>query len=225
MEYFFRHTPDPKTNISMGMVWIFLIIYLLFSYKFRYSKKLLEFQFVFIILVELSLIYWYYTGKVIFLKEGLPLYHCRVAAFMMPIAYFTKKYKLASYFSYMAIIGPLVAYSIPDPSKFMWPHITNVTYVCAHTMLIASGLMFIINNREDLDLKYIIKVTLGINLIIYLANYIFDANYGYLRNLPESLGINIHSIVLLLAISLLLVLGIYALNIVARKILRNKLKC
>ena len=88
MEYFFRHTPDPKTNISMGMVWLFLIIYLLFVYKFRYNKKLLKVQFVFIILVELSLIYWYYKGKVIFLKEGLPLYHCRVAAFMMPIAYF-----------------------------------------------------------------------------------------------------------------------------------------
>ena len=225
MEYFFRHTPDPKTNISMIMVWVFLIIYLLFIYKFRYNKKLLEFQFIFIILVELCLIYWYYRGKVIFLKEGLPLYHCRIAAFMMPIAYFLKKYKLANYFAFIAIIGPLVAYSIPDPSKYMWPHITNITYVCAHTMLIASGLMLILNNRVNLDFKYIIKVTLVVNLVIFFANYLFDANYGYIRKLPESLGIKIPSIVLLLAISMLLVLGIYILNSIARKILSNKPKC
>ena len=222
MEHFFRHTPDPKANISMAKVWLILIIYLLVIYRFREKKKLLELQLIFIAIVEVSLIIWYYKGKDIFFVEGLPLYHCRIAGFMMPIAYFTKRYKLLNYFSYLGIIGPLVAYTVPDPSKYMWPHITNVTYICAHTMLIASGLMVVSSLRRDLDLKYISKVTLLMNLIIYIANKIFAANYGYLATLPESMSINVPSILLLFAMSFLIIIAIYFLNHLFKKLSNKK---
>ena len=222
MDYFFRHTPDPKTNISMAMVWGFLIIYLIFVYKFRNKEKLLKAQLIFVTLVEISLIIWYYQGQAMFLTEGLPLYHCRIAGFLIPIAYFAKKYKLANYFAYLGIIGPIVAYTIPDPSKYMWPHITNVTYICAHTMLIASGIMIVVIKRMDLDLNYIIKNTLIMNAIILIANKMIGANYGYMSSLPDSIGIKVPSILLLVAISFLLVVCINALDKLSYKLKKKK---
>lgn len=224
MEYFFRHNPDPQTNINMIGVWIFLFIYLLIIYMFRSNKNILKTQLILVVLVEIALILWYFQDKDLFLIEGLPLYHCRIAAFMLPIFYFTKQYKLASYFAYLGVIGPLVAYSIPDPSKFMWPHITNLTYVCAHSMLLGSSLMFLFTERKLLSVNTIIKVTFIMNAIITSINILCGANYGYLSELPENLGVNVISPVLFVVISLLIVITVNALQNLIGKISASRKK-
>lgn len=222
MEYFFRHNPDPHSNINMFGVWILLLVYLFVIYWFRSKKKLLKTQLFLVVLVEFALIFWYSMDKSLFLLEGLPLYHCRIAAFMLPISYFTKKYKLASYFAYLGVIGPLVAYSIPDPSKYMWPHITNLTYVCAHSMLIGSSLMFLLSEREELSVNTIIKITMIMNVIVSILNTIIGSNYGYLSRLPDNLGLHIISPVLFISISALMIITINSLQNLFRKLSPSK---
>ncbi len=221
MEYFFRHSEDLRTNIKMPLVWGFLLIYLILIYKLRYKRKILAIQLVSLSLIELALFLRYYEGKVLFIREGLPLYHCRIAAFMMAISYFRKDYKLSNYFAWLGIIGTLTAYSFPDPSKYLWPHITNLTYVLGHILSIGSALMILTNERRELDFKLICKITLGMNLMIYLLNKTVSANYGYLNHLPDSFSISLPSPVLYLVISCGLIFLIYGLSkINFRKILK-----
>ena len=221
MEYFFRHSEDLRTNIKMPLVWGFLLIYLILIYKLRYKRKILAIQLVSLSLIELALFLWYYEGKVLFIREGLPLYHCRIAAFMMAISYFRKDYKLSNYFAWLGIIGTLTAYSFPDPSKYLWPHITNLTYVLGHILSIGSALMILTNERRELDFKLICKITLSMNLMIYLLNKTVSANYGYLNHLPDSFSISLPSPVLYLVISYGLIFLIYGLSkINFRKILK-----
>ncbi|MDU2558922.1 MAG: TIGR02206 family membrane protein [Anaerococcus prevotii] len=221
MEYFFRHSEDLRTNIKMPLVWGFLLIYLILIYKLRYKRKILAIQLVSLSLIELALFLWYYEGKVLFIREGLPLYHCRIAAFMMAISYFRKDYKLSNYFAWLGIIGTLTAYSFPDPSKYLWPHITNLTYVLGHILSIGSALMILTNERRELDFKLICKITLSMNLMIYLLNKTVSANYGYLNHLPDSFSISLPSPVLYLVISCGLIFLIYGLSkINFRKILK-----
>ena len=212
MEYFFRHSEDLRTNIKMPLVWGFLLIYLILIYKLRYKRKILAIQLVSLSLIELALFLWYYEGKVLFIREGLPLYHCRIAAFMMAISYFRKDYKLSNYFAWLGIIGTLTAYSFPDPSKYLWPHITNLTYVLGHILSIGSALMILTNERRELDFKLICKITLSMNLMIYLLNKTISANYGYLNHLPDSFSISLPSPVLYLVISCGLIFLIYGLS-------------
>lgn len=221
MEYFFRHSEDLRTNIKMPLVWGFLLIYLILIYKLRYKRKILAIQLVSLSLIELALFLRYYEGKVLFIREGLPLYHCRIAAFMMAISYFRKDYKLSNYFAWLGIIGTLTAYSFPDPSKYLWPHITNLTYVLGHILSIGSALMILTNERRELDFKLICKITLSMNLMIYLLNKTISANYGYLNHLPDSFSISLPSPVLYLVISCGLIFLIYGLSkINFRKILK-----
>lgn len=221
MEYFFRHSEDIRTNIKMPLVWGFLLIYLILIYKLRYKRKILAIQLVSLSLIELALFLRYYEGKVLFIREGLPLYHCRIAAFMMAISYFRKDYKLSNYFAWLGIIGTLTAYSFPDPSKYLWPHITNLTYVLGHILSIGSALMILTNERRELDFKLICKITLSMNLMIYLLNKTVSANYGYLNHLPDSFSISLPSPVLYLVISCGLIFLIYGLSkINFRKILK-----
>ena len=205
----------------MPLVWGFLLIYLILIYKLRYKRKILAIQLVSLSLIELALFHWYYEGKVLFIREGLPLYHCRIAAFMMAISYFRKDYKLSNYFAWLGIIGTLTAYSFPDPSKYLWPHITNLTYVLGHILSIGSALMILTNERRELDFKLICKITLSMNLMIYLLNKTVSANYGYLNHLPDSFSISLPSPVLYLVISCGLIFLIYGLSkINFRKILK-----
>lgn len=205
----------------MPLVWGFLLIYLILIYKLRYKRKILAIQLVSLSLIELALFLRYYEGKVLFIREGLPLYHCRIAAFMMAISYFRKDYKLSNYFAWLGIIGTLTAYSFPDPSKYLWPHITNLTYVLGHILSIGSALMILTNERRELDFKLICKITLSMNLMIYLLNKTVSANYGYLNHLPDSFSISLPSPVLYLVISCGLIFLIYGLSkINFRKILK-----
>lgn len=220
MEYFFRHGEDLNTNIKMPLVWGILLVYLMMIYKLRYKRKILSIQLVCLSIVEIALFLWYYAGRKLFIREGLPLYHCRIAALMMAISFFSKNYKLSNYFAWLGIIGALIAYSFPDPSKYLWPHITNLTYILGHILSIGSALMILANERRELDLSFTCKLTLTMNLIIYLLNKTLSANYGYLNNLPDSLAINVASPVLYMGISLGLIILIYGLSkINFRKIL------
>ena len=140
---------------------------------------------------------------------------------MMAISYFRKDYKLSNYFAWLGIIGTLTAYSFPDPSKYLWLHITNLTYVLGHILSIGSALMILTNERRELDFKLICKITLSMNLMIYLLNKTVSANYGYLNHLPDSFSISLPSPVLYLVISCGLIFLIYGLSkINFRKILK-----
>ena len=212
MEYFFRHNPDQGFDFNMGLVRLGLLFFLLFIYKVRNKKQTLPILLSLSAFMQLVLFFWYSKDPELFIKEGLPLYHCRIAGLMIPLAYIIKKENIESYFANLAIIGTLVAFAIPDPSKFAWPHITNITYVVNHYLLIGSGILIGIKNKKSIDMKNILIISLGMNAIISMVNLKLNTNYGYLSQVPIPGLENMPKALIFFAMTILISLVIYAIE-------------
>ncbi|MDD7463040.1 MAG: YwaF family protein [Anaerococcus sp.] len=222
IRYFFRHNEDGLTSLNMTLVRLALVLALVFAYKGRDRKDFLKILLGLGLLFQGLLIFWYAGDRDIFLVEGLPFYHCRVAQLMMAVSYFSGKEKWAKYFAWLGISGAFIAFMIPDPSPYLWPHITNLTYVGSHLILLMTGFMIILNTNHSLKLGEIFTYSFVLNSFIFLANFIFKANYGYLSSLPEGLDIDLSKPILFILITSLLTLGLSFLEIDLGKIYRKR---
>lgn len=223
LRYFFRHNEDGITSINMKLIRMALVLGLFVAYKIKDKKTVLKLLLTLGLILQGLLFYWYSGNKDIFFVEGLPFYHCRVAAIMMAVTFFSGKEKLAKYFAWLGIVGAFVAFMVPDPSPYLWPHITNLTYVVCHIILVISGAMIIFNSSLKLDIKVIFLYTLVVNFVIFVANFIFRANYGYLSRLPEGLNIDVSKPILFLVITSLITLGLGFLESDTRKLYKRRL--
>lgn len=221
MQYFFRHTTDGTFAFNMTYVRLGLILFLLIIYKLKDKKKLLESLLVTSLILQGILFAWYAMDFDLLIKEGLPLYHCRLAGIMVAISYFLKKEKIQSYFADLALIGTSIAFSIPDPSKFAWPHVTNLTYVANHYVLMACGMLICLKNKQKLGFKEIFLTTAIINALILILDLGLNANYGYLVKVPIEYFNGLSPIIISLAMTGLMSGAIYLVEIIKEKI-RNK---
>ena len=62
---------------------------------------------------------------------------------MMFFGYYTNSQKILKYFSWLGVIGAIIAFTFPDPSPYVWPHVTNVTFVGSHILLMISGVIIL----------------------------------------------------------------------------------
>ena len=175
MSYFFRYEPDGAHNMPILMIRILFVEILLFAYIQKNNKKLLWISLLLGLALQLTLFLWYSGNSTIFTKEGLPLYHCRLSAIMLAVSYLLKKEKLMRYFSWLGLLGAMIAFSFPDPSPFLWPHITNI-----------------------------FVYTIVMNLVISFVNHFMGSNYGYLRALPKMFPFNFTPIQLFFILTVLI---------------------
>lgn len=185
MTYFFRYEPDGVHNMSIFIIRIVFVAVLLFAYTQKHNKKLLRIALSLGLFLQVALFIWYSGNPVLFTKEGLPLYHCRLSAIMLAVTYLLKKEKLMRYFSWLGLLGAMIAFSFPDPSPFLWPHITNITYIFSHMLLGLSSVIVLTKEETVLSNKDIFLYTIVMNLVISFVNHFLGSNYGYLRALPK----------------------------------------
>ena len=222
MEHFFRYTLDGDPHLNMKIVYAGLMVAIAIAYKFRKNEKLLKALLAINVLVQITLFVWYLGYKELFIQEGLPLYHCRIAVLMTAVGDLAKKPKMTKYFAWLGIIGTVVAFGVPDPSDYMWPHLTNITFICTHYFITMSSLMVIAKNEVKLDLKSVVVITLIMNLVIMILNTILGSNYSYLMKLPPALPIDVNKYIIFALMTLLLVGGELGLEKLAQKILSNR---
>ena len=177
MSYFFRYEPDGAHNMPILMIRILFVAILLFAYIQKNNKKLLWISLLLGLALQLTLFLWYSGNSTIFTKEGLPLYHCRLSAIMLAVSYLLKKEKLMRYFSWLGLLGAMIAFSFPDPSPFLWPH--------SHMLLGLSSVIVLTKEETVLSNKDIFLYTIVMNLVISFVNHFLGSNYGYLRALPK----------------------------------------
>jgi len=185
MSYFFRYEPDGVHNMPIFIIRIVFVAVLLFAYTQKHNKKLLRIALSLGLFLQVALFIWYSGNPVLFTKEGLPLYHCRLSAIMLAVTYLLKKEKLMRYFSWLGLLGAMIAFSFPDPSPFLWPHITNITYIFSHMLLGLSSVIVLTKEETVLSNKDIFLYTIVMNLVISFVNHFLGSNYGYLRALPK----------------------------------------
>ena len=154
--------------------------------------------------LQVVLFFWYSGNPVLFIKEGLPMYHCRLSAIMLAISYFLKKEKWMRYFAWLGLLGAIIAFSFPDPSPFLWPHITNITYIGSHMLLGMSAVIILCQEETELNIKDIFLYTVTMNLVISFVNYFMGSNYGYLKALPKMFPFDFMPIQLFFILSVLI---------------------
>ncbi|MBF1096388.1 MAG: YwaF family protein, partial [Solobacterium sp.] len=177
---------------------------LLFAYMQKNNKKLLWISLLLGLALQLTLFLWYSGNSMLFTKEGLPLYHCRLSAIMLAVSYFLKKEKWMRYFAWLGLLGAIIAFSFPDPSPFLWPHITNITYIGSHMLLGMSAVIILCQEEIELNIKDIFLYTVTMNLVISFVNHFMGSNYGYLKALPKMFPFDFMPIQLFFILSVLI---------------------
>ena len=204
MTYFFRYEPDGVHNMSIFIIRIVFIAVLLFAYTQKQNKKLLQISLLLGLFLQAVLFIWYSGNPLLFMKEGLPLYHCRLSAIMLAVSYFLKKEKWMRYFAWLGLLGAIIAFSFPDPSPFLWPHITNITYIGSHMLLGMSAVIILCQEEIELNIKDIFLYTVTMNLVISFVNHFMGSNYGYLKALPKMFPFDFMPIQLFFILSVLI---------------------
>ncbi len=204
MTYFFRYEPDGVHNMSIFIIRIVFIAVLLFAYTQKQNKKLLQISLLLGLFLQAALFIWYYGNPLLFIKEGLPLYHCRLSAIMLAVSYFLKKEKWMRYFAWLGLVGAIIAFSFPDPSPFLWPHITNITYIGSHILLGLTAVIILCQEKTELNMKDIFLYTVTMNLVISFVNHFMGSNYGYLKALPKMFPFDFMPIQLFFILSVLI---------------------
>ena len=204
MTYFFRYEPDGVHNMSIFIIRIVFIAVLLFAYTQKQNKKLLQISLLLGLFLQAALFIWYSGNPLLFMKEGLPLYHCRLSAIMLAVSYFLKKEKWMRYFAWLGLLGAIIAFSFPDPSPFLWPHITNITYIVSHILLGLTAVIILCQEKTELNMKDIFLYTVTMNLVISFVNHFMGSNYGYLKALPKMFPFDFMPIQLFFILSVLI---------------------
>lgn len=135
--------------------------------------------------VQLLAIYGWYALAVGFpLDESLPLYHCRLAMFV--VLFWPKPSKLKDYFAFLGLGGSIAAFVYPvfDPYPF-W-HVTIFSFIFGHLALWGNSwiYLFTTDRRRALDVKSIIRYTLIFNAFLLVVNQLTGGNYGFLAQPP-----------------------------------------
>ena len=213
MDYFFRTTPDAGFTFNMHLVRLGLVLFLFVIYQFRKKAWLLKLLLVASVVLQGILYFWYTLDHDLWLLEGLPLYHCRIAGICLPIAFLLKKEKSMAFFADLA----LVAFAVPDPSKFAWPHVTNLTYILNHYVLMACGLLVTVNRPKSLTFKEIGLASLAMNSVIFAMDLALGANYGYLTRVPISFFDFVPVPLVFLIMTILIAITLYLVEILKKK--------
>lgn len=204
MTQFFRYTEDAYTDINITLLRIMLLIVILLAYRIKHKTKLLKPALFVGLFGQVLLFAWYAGNNTLFIKEGLPLFHCRISAIMMLIAYILHKDKLMRYFAWLGLIGAIISFAFPDPSKYLWPHVTNITYIMNHLLLGFTGALIISSHTSHIKIKDALMITSIMNAVIMTVNLILQTNYGYLVHFPESVPLKLSPATTFLIMSMII---------------------
>ena len=199
LKYFFRSTTDSSGIEFYGFLHLtMLLVFFLGIYMILINRKKLQQNFwlverikkIFsiVIFLEIILMYsWYLFGDYMGLKDGLPIYHCRIVLILV-VLYTFKPFKwLKLIIINWGLVGATIAMLIPVGDPFIFPHVTYVTYFVGHIFLGWYVMLLIVGERYRFpisDLRNIIILGIIFNLFQVIVNNYLGSNYGYVSQPP-----------------------------------------
>lgn len=195
--YYFFSTSIGKNNfVAFGMIHLFLLIVAFLGsviiVKSKKESRLFEIFIGSILLVQqLTLYTWYIGGNYHFLKEGLPLFHCRIAIIMLIIGLIFKNDFMTKMGSYWGVFGSTSALIFPGLDPFAFPHITQISYFIGHILLLWGSvyLLFVKNiGMSKIEFKKVLIITNIYHITIFVLNNIIGSNYAYMKSSPIGIG-------------------------------------
>lgn len=174
--------PQFELHWYIGLLCVLLLT---FYASYRYRTKVVYQRVIQILqVVQLLLLYSWYWGNQMPLSESLPFYHCRIAMFVLLLIPGTSKYK--QYFALLGAFGATAALVYPIFDSYPFPHITILSFVIGHVALLGNALLYLFRYYEIslLDLKNVTMITLGLNALIGVVNFVVGGDYGFLTKPP-----------------------------------------
>ena len=153
------------------------------SYRFR--DKVAYQRFIQILQsLQLIVLYSWYWGNQMPLSESLPFYHCRIAMFVMLLIPGTSKYK--QYFALLGTFGATAALAYPLFDPYPFPHVTILSFIIGHVVLLGNALLYLFKNYEAsvLNFKNVTVITFSLNALIGVVNLVVGGDYGFLNKPP-----------------------------------------
>ncbi|MGT2675288.1 YwaF family protein [Streptococcus rupicaprae] len=157
-----------------------LILLALFQHeKSRFSRFFQGLQWI-----QLISLYGWYVATQAPLSESLPLYHCRLA--MLSLLLLPKHWLLKRYFAYLGVAGSILAFVYPVFDPFPLFHVTTFSFIFGHAALLVNSLVYLLDQGEipTLQLRFIVRTTVIINLLQLCVNAVTGGNYGFLCQTP-----------------------------------------
>lgn len=223
--YFFRSNTGHNNFITFEALHLFILFTALLVSIFifrikRESRKLELFIGSVLILQQVLLYIWYFTSKFNLLKEGLPLYHCRIAIIFIGIGLIFNKKFIMRLGSYWGIFTSILALLFPGLDPFSFPHITQFSYFIGHLFLLWGSVYLLFIKKVCMskkDFKNAIIFTNVYHLLMLFINKIIGSNYAYMSSSPIDTGIKLSPFIYALS-----VIMIFNMILIIEYILINK---
>ena len=159
---------------------------------------------------QLICLYLWYFAYHIPWSNSLPFYHCRLA--MLAILFAPRGTYIKQYFALLGVLGSIAALVYPAFDPFPFPHITVLNLIFSHWALFANSLIYLQDfyQSEKQDSLRIVKITFGMNAVIFLVNLLTSGDYGFLKR-PPIIG-DQGALLNYLLVSIVMVAGICLVN-------------
>lgn len=128
---------------------------------------------------------WYITSRYHWLKESLPLYHCRIFIWGLIICHYTKHHDKKMFFALGGLMGAVIAFLVPETDPFNFPHITIISFSFGHMFLLINSLLAFRLHYRKLTLKEIVLNLSLMSIVMASANFLFKGNYGFMTTPPK----------------------------------------
>lgn len=197
LHYFFRAAEDinyeQNKYILLVSIFIWAIVFFI-SYKKdikQLNKTFMRIMGFTLISLQLGITIWLFIIRSNPFEDALPLYFCRMASITIgfSLMVYKIKCKVVNFFALFSIFGASIALLVPDMESYNFPHITTISYILIHSMLLFESMYVVRTSGVDLSRNSNIKITAGIIIPIHIINIFLKSNYAYTMQLPSILGV------------------------------------
>ena len=236
IKYFFRSSIEEKPMYMFSSIHIIIlciaIVGVLAILTMKKESRKLEIALGSTMLIQQGLLYSWYIIKFNqnLLTEGLPLYHCRIGILLIGIGLIFKKEYLIKIGAYWGIFTSVVALIFINLDSFLFPHITQFSYIIGHYCLLW-GAVYILKIKKvgmnKKDFKNVLIFTNTYHIVMRFVNNFLGANYSYVKELPVDLGFKITSIgstlIVILMFNIILTIEYKLINLKKKKRLNQQI--
>lgn len=197
---FFTTNSMPANFKTFGQVHLFILfvavtISIYICKKNKENRKLELFIGSVLVFQQITLYSWYIIGGFNTIKEGLPLYHCRVAIICIGLGLVLNRNILMKIGSYIGIFGAIGALLFPSLDPFAFPHITQFSFFIGHLFLLWGSVYLLMVKKIGMskdDLKHSLIYINIYHVLMFILNNSLHSNYGYMNAPPFYIGVDLH---------------------------------
>ena len=194
--YLFRTTEDTGYTQNRFLaaiciaVWLSVFIYACKKDMKKIDKRTIRVLGFCLFSIQIMITLWFIYARKNALEDSLPLYYCRISSIVVGYSLMRNRTegKFTNYFAIFSVFGASVALIVPDMERYNFPHITSVSFILIHSLLLFESMYLLKTSDVRLSLIDTIKITAVVLAPIHIINILFDTNYSYTMDLPSVLG-------------------------------------